>query len=102
MDSGQNKIDNNDSIFVKCDCCCSTLEFFWDPEENKFEVSVWILPGSDRPLSQKERKRWCDHIMKTGKPWADHTILSPQNAQQLADYITNKLTYAKDKKSGSE
>jgi hypothetical protein len=69
------------------------LEFQWDDwnGSNDFNVSLWVSPDTRRPLSKKERQRWCDHIMKTGKPWADHTILNKQDARKIAEFILKTL-----------
>ncbi len=95
-------MDEQDSIFVKCHCCCSVLEIYCDPIEDEhyqFNVALWTDYAASRPLSKKERIRWCDHIMKTGKPWADHTIVSKEDAKRIADFLTKKLTQYGKKKS---
>ena len=87
-----------DSIFLKCQCGgCSVLEcnyddYFDDDERWQFNFALWIAHPGERPMSKKERIRWCEHVMKTGKPWADHTIISKKDAQRLVQFITKHLT----------
>ena len=79
------------SIFVKCICNCSVIEFQYNHDEESMDVSVWTShPG--RILSHEERIRWCDHIMKTGDPWADYTIVNKEDAMRIAEYIKKHIT----------
>ena len=101
-----------ESIFSKCHCCCSAVEVDVDDGDwyNKissnelpfFNVSLW-RNGFTRPLGWKERLRWCARILRTGNPWADHTMLTSQDARKVAEFILEKLDkYAKTKKEGTE
>jgi hypothetical protein len=89
--------DESSSVFAKCDCCCSAIEVEFDEELDNFLVALWANGNTSRPLSTKERKRWCEHIMKTGNPWADHTILTKQSARRIAEFIIKKLDYVEPK-----
>lgn len=93
---------SEDSIFIKCECGgCNVLEIHfndYDFDRPLFNVAVWVRHPGERPLSKKERIRWCDHVMKTGKPWADHTIVTMQDAQRLVEFLNKHLTpYGKKK-----
>lgn len=81
----------DDSIFIKCKCGeCNLLEINFDGEE--FYCSMWVNEiSSTKPMSKQERIRWCDHIMKTGRPWADHTIISKKDAQRIVNFITKHI-----------
>lgn len=87
----------SDSIFLKCQCGgCSLLEvnyddYFDDNERWQFNVALWVSHPGTRPMSKKERIRWCEEVMKTGKPWADHTILSKNDALRLAKFILKNI-----------
>jgi hypothetical protein len=87
----------SDSIFLKCQCGgCSLLEvnyddFYDDNERWQFNVAMWVSHPGTRPMSKKERIRWCAEVMKTGKPWADHTILSKEDALRLAKFILKNI-----------
>jgi hypothetical protein len=89
-------MEMGESIFVKCDCGgCSIIEVnadSFDDERMQFNFALWVSHPGTHPMSKKERIRWCDHVMKTGKPWADHTIVTSQNAQRIATFITKQLT----------
>lgn len=96
-------MDQGKSIFVKCNCSeCSILEINYDKfigDKGEFYFSIWVQHPGTRPMSKKERIRWCEHVMKTGQPWADHTIVSMKEAQRIAQFL-NKYTsqYGKTKK----
>lgn len=80
-----------ESMFVKCDCCCNLLEINFDFELKHFSIAMWTSGDGIRPLPKSERIRWCEHIMKTGNPWADHTIVSQQDARRIAKFVTKQL-----------
>jgi hypothetical protein len=86
----------DESIFIKCKCGgCSVLEINYDDILNDFNIAVWVSHPGERPLSKTERIRWCDHVMKTGKPWADHTIITILDAQRLAKFLDKYLSPTK-------
>jgi len=93
----------DESLFIKCECGgCNILEFEFDNEYGQFNISIWGSSYSQKPLSKKERIRWCDNITKTGMPWADHIIMSKTNAVRLTKFINKKLTqYGKANKNRS-
>jgi len=98
------KMAKPESIFVKCDCGCSILELhhddYFEDDMGPFQVALWINHPGNSPMSKKERIRWCEHIMKTGNPWADHTIVTNKDAQRIVKFLTKKLTqYGKKKPS---
>ena len=85
-------MDLGESIYLKCDCGgCSVLELNFDEDDGKFNVALWVSRPETQKLSKKERIRWCDHVMKTGKPWADHTIIDTENAQRLVEFINKQI-----------
>ena len=97
------------SLYKKCHCCCSVLEVEvddWKIGDVKtgplvdlpfFHFALW-QDGYTRPMGWRERLRWCARILRTGNPWADHTMLTSQDARQVADFIIEELdTYAKSK-----
>ena len=90
----------NESLFVKCECGCNVLELHFDdfePKQEQFEVALWASHPGTRPMTKAERVRWCKHVMLTGQPWADHTILSKSAARKVVKFIQQKL--AKTSKS---
>ena len=90
------------SIFIKCLCgCCNVLEVNFNKEDNEFEIAVWVYHPGQLPLSKKERIRWCEHVMKTGKPWADHTIVNKLDAQRLVEFINKQIAKYGKSKNGS-
>jgi len=95
--------DNSKSIFIKCNCGCGVLELEVDDFEDpviQFNISLWTQNINKLPMSKKERIQWCDHIMKTGNPWADHTIISVKDAKRIIDFLTRQLVkYGKKKQN---
>ena len=89
---------NPESIFLKCECCCNVIEVEYDPEVDQFYTTVWESSAGHKPLTKKERIRWCEHVMKTGRPWADHTIVNKQNARRLVKFLTKYLDHGKAKR----
>ena len=85
---------NDESIFIKCQCGgCSVLEVNYDTyldAKGQFYFSLWVQHPGTRPMSKKERIRWCKEVMKTGKPWADHTIVSQADVKRIARFILKK------------
>ena len=91
-----------ESIYLKCDCGgCSILEFNFDEEDKQFYVAMWVSHPGTQKLSKKERIRWCEHIMKTGKPWTDHTIVNKLDAQRLVEFINKQIAKYGKSKNGS-
>lgn len=91
------------SLFIKCECGgCSVMEINFDSitdEHGQFNFALWVNHPGESPLSKKERIRWCEHVTKTGRPWADHTIVSPNDAQRIVDYLNKYLKYGKKSKA---
>jgi len=90
-----------ESIYVKCDCGgCSVLEINFDDwgDDPKFNFSLWVQHPGTRPMSKKERIRWCEQVMKNGKPWADHTIVTPEDAHRIVKFLNKYLTQHGKKK----
>lgn len=78
----------DESIYIKCQCGgCNILEMQWCPEDKQFYMAVWVMHPGELPMIKKERIRWCDNVMKTGKPWADHTIISKDDAKRISKFI---------------
>ena len=83
-----------ESIFVKCDCGCGILEIANDDfsdNNGQFYFASWVQHPGNCPMSKKERIRWCAHVMKTGEPWADHTIVNKRDALRIIKFLTKKL-----------
>jgi hypothetical protein len=83
------------SIFVRCQCGgCSLLEINCDTFMNDnptFNMTMWVNHPGRTLISKKERIRWCERVMKTGNPWADHTIVSSEDAQRIVQFLTKYL-----------
>lgn len=72
---------------VKCACHGEAIEVtYWPHTDNEFWFSIWDQ-GFSRPLCWREKIRWCWNILRTGKPWADNIIVTPEQAKQIADFI---------------
>jgi len=99
MKAKPQKIDwVNNSKFIKCDCYGHLLEICREKEiidgkvsHKNFNLSMWEWGTGNRPLSFRERIRWCWNILRTGSPWADHIILSDDKAKKLAQFILTEV-----------
>jgi hypothetical protein len=85
------------SIMVKCECHDEALEVTHWPDtngngesENEYWFAIW-KQGFDTRLCWRERFRWCWNILRTGKPWGDNIILTPENAKQVSEFINQNL-----------
>jgi len=96
-------MSKSESIFIKCDCGCGVLEINVDDFEKdhiQFNFASWVERSSNNVMPKKERTRWCEYVMKTGKPWADHTIVNVKDAQRIVDFLTKQITkYGKKKQN---
>lgn len=97
-----NKVEDK-SLMVKCECGAEALEVqFWpnmtDGFPDEFYFSHWKQEFF-RPLPWREKLRWCWNILRTGNPWGDDIITTPQNAKRIADFIIENLQNGKKEDS---
>jgi len=86
--------ENFESLFVKCDCGTHMLEvqrYYEDIHDQGFYLTFWHYGRVNRPMSLRERMRWCWRILRTGDPWADGIIANNETAKKISDYITKYL-----------
>ncbi len=86
-----NEPSTNKELFLKCTCHGEALQIEYEVdkrwnEDGEYWVSLWER-GFDGILCWRERLRWVWNILKTGKPFSDHVILSKQDAIKLRDFI---------------
>ena len=93
-------MQKDESLMVKCVCHSEAMEVtFWPNEDipNEFWFSIWHQ-GFKRPFCWREKIRWCLNILRTGNPWADHIIVSPEQAKMVAEFLNKHLDpYGKKK-----
>ena len=81
------------SRFYKCSCSSHLLEidtsFRSDGEDTYF--SIWELGRSSDRMSLLERIRWCFHVIKTGKPWADSVCLNDKQLKEIIKQLKNEI-----------
>jgi hypothetical protein len=70
------------SIMVKCDCSSEAIEVQYEPEYKLFYFAYWSQ-SFNRPLPFKERIRWMWHLLRTGNPWEDMVMISPEKAKDI-------------------
>ncbi len=76
-------------LMLKCTCHGEALQVTHWPEKDapdEFWFSIW-QQGFDSRLCWRQRFRWCWSILRTGKPWADNIILTPEQASEVAQFI---------------
>lgn len=75
------------NLLIKCSCSGEAIEFSLDEEFEMVDVSLWKRGIHDRPMSIRERIRWCLHVLKTGNPWSDYLILDKEGIQDVKEYF---------------
>jgi hypothetical protein len=83
-----------ESLMLKCACSSEAVELTYWPNDDvpdEFWFCMWEMAPA-RPLCWRERIRWCWNILRKGNPWADNIILNPEQAKQVAEFITKHLT----------
>ncbi len=92
----KNALSDLPSIMLKCACHGEAIELsYWDEDDGEFWFAIW-KHGFDNRLCWREKIRWCWNIIRTGKPWGDNIILTPEQAQQVALFINQHLTPPKN------
>ena len=76
---------NIEKLFV-CSCYAEALSMEYDPEFKEIFLSVWYL-GKQRPLSIRERFRYCWQILFKGEPFSDQLILDKETAKALKEEL---------------
>ena len=77
---------NNKNIVVKCDCYGHSIELEYDSDENDIELSLWHYGNDGRELNWVERIKWCWRILRTGVPWTDMVILTPEKMDKIVKW----------------
>jgi hypothetical protein len=90
--------DISKSLFVKCACSSHLLEvekykYTWKDGglDEGFNVVCWHYGHDGNIRGWREKFRWCWHILKTGKPWADSIIATNEDARGIAEFILKNL-----------
>lgn len=86
---------NNKNIVIKCDCHGHSIELEHVEESDEIELSLWHYGNDGRELKFGERIRWCWHILRTGMPWADMMILSPDKMEKIIKWYQSLKTSEK-------
>lgn len=76
---------NIEKLFV-CSCGAEALSVEYIPEDEEFYVSIWYL-GRRRPLSIRERFRYCWQILLKGEPYGDQIILDKETAKAMKEEL---------------
>ena len=94
--------NNNDSIFVKCQCSGHLFEcerFIYEYSNGEcdkgFNLSFWICGRRNNILGWKERWRWIWNILKTGKPWSDGIIINDEQSVEIIKFFKKHLVKTK-------
>jgi hypothetical protein len=88
----ENLPPEKEQLMLKCACDNHALELKHDNEYGGIEITIWDRSPKVYPFSFKERLRWCWHILKTGKPWADYYILQPSDIPKVTTYLNDIYT----------
>ena len=85
MTNEEKEEPNIEKLFV-CSCGAEALSIEYDPEFKELFLSVWYL-GKQRPLSIREKFRYCLQILLKGEPYSDQIILDKETAKALKEEL---------------
>ena len=85
-------MNNNRSIFIKCGCEGEGLGVDYDSEDDLYYFSYWSMGLSNKPLSFRERIRYCWSVLTKGKAFNDEIILNKEGMLRLENFILNCTT----------
>ena len=77
------------SIFIKCECHGEGLGVDYDSEDDLYYFSYWSAGLSNKPLSFRERIRYCWAVLTKGKAFNDEIMLNKKGVLQLENFILN-------------
>ncbi len=83
---------NPNSKFIKCECEGEGMGIDFDPECGLYCFSYWYRGLSNRPLSWRERIRYCWRVLTKGKAFEDEVILSQASVNELIDHLVSRRT----------
>ena len=76
-------------IFIKCECHGEGLGVDYDSEDDLYYFSYWNAGLSNKPLSWREKIRYCWAVLTKGKAFNDEIILNKEGVTQLDNFILN-------------
>lgn len=77
--------------WIKCSCWGEAMQLSVD-DDNQIEICIWSTGlYNDHGLSWKEKIRWIWHLLKTGKPYTDMIMLSPESAKELNNWLSQYI-----------
>ena len=85
MTNEEKEEPNTEKLFV-CSCGVEALSIEYEPEFKELFLSVWNL-GKQRPLSIRDRFRYCWQILFKGEPFSDQIILDKETAKALKEEL---------------
>lgn len=72
--------------FFECSCSSELLSVDKFDDEPEIYMSIWYR-GVPRPMSWRDKFRYCWRIITHGSPYGDQIVLSKETATDLADHI---------------
>lgn len=76
-------------LFIKCECGSEVININKDPDFDEFYISIFryrhLKPGL------KYRLRYCWHILKTGEPYKDETIINKESAKNIVKFLSKYI-----------
>ena len=75
------------SIFIKCGCGGEGMGVDYDAEDKLYYFSYWSCGLSNKPLSWREKIRYCWNVLSKGKAFNDEIILNKEQINKLENFI---------------
>lgn len=82
-----------------CECHTEGISVSVDDETMEVFLTGWQMSPGEGKMSLKEKIRWCWYIIRKGKPFNDHNILSFETARSLAFDILKQTAEISEKKA---
>jgi len=80
--------ENKDrSIFIKCECQGEGMGIDYDVEDRLYYFSYWSSGLSNRPLSWRDRIRYCWEVLSKGKAFNDELVFGEKSVDKIIDFL---------------
>ena len=74
-------------------CECHTEGWSFSIEDGEVYLTGWQMKPGSGSLSVRNKLRWCWRIIRTGKPFNDHVILSTETAGEFVKDLSEGLKF---------
>lgn len=83
----------------ECDCHTHGFTVNGNEELGVIFMSFWAMGQAGNKLRWRDRLRWCWNILRSGEPYDDEVVLSPDGAMELASALAAGASRAQGPKT---